>query len=72
MLFPSGPAGAHKLTNRSSDPSRLLLVSNFTIPRGAVQLDSGKMMIRWGTGSDESRWFRVDDDADYWEGEAEE
>lgn len=61
MLFPSGPSGAHKLTNHSTEPTRLLLVSNFAMPRGAVQLDSGKMMIRWGTATDESRWFRIED-----------
>lgn len=71
ILFPSGASGAHKLTNRSSDPARVLLVSNFAMPRGAVQVDSGKVMIRWGLGDDERRWFRLDDDVDYWEGEAD-
>jgi uncharacterized cupin superfamily protein len=69
VLFPSGPSGAHKLTNQSTGPTRLLLVSNFAMPRGAVQPDSGKIMIRWGTEPDERRWFRLDDTADYWEGE---
>ena len=49
----------------------MLLVSNFAMPRGAVQVDSGKVMIRWGLGDDERRWFRLDDDVDYWEGEAD-
>jgi uncharacterized cupin superfamily protein len=71
VLLPSGPTGAHKLTNRSGEPTRLLLVSNFAMPRAAVQLDSGKMMIRWGPGTDESRWFRIDDAADYWADEPE-
>jgi uncharacterized cupin superfamily protein len=69
VLFPSGPSGAHKLTNHSIEPTRLLLVSNFAVPRAAVQLDSAKMMIRWGTGPDDSRWFRIDDATDYWDGE---
>ena len=69
VLFPSGPSGAHKLTNDSTEPTRLLLVSSFAVPRAAVQIDSGKMMIRWGTGADESRWFRIDDATDYWDGE---
>ena len=69
VLFPSGPSGAHKLTNHSVEPTRLLLVSNDAMPRATVQLDSGKMMIRWGAGTDESRWFRIDDATDYWDRE---
>ena len=42
ILFPSGPGGAHKLTNRSDSLVRVLLVSNFALPRAAVQVDSGK------------------------------
>ncbi len=71
LLFPSGPGGAHQLTNRSSEPTRVLLVSNFAMPRAAVQVESNKMMIRWGAGADERRWFRLDDATDYWDGEAE-
>ncbi len=47
VLFPSGPAGAHQIVNRSDEAVRVLLVSNFAIPRGAVQPDSDKIMIRW-------------------------
>ena len=68
--FPSGEAGAHQVINRSRDESRVLLVSNFSIPRAAVQVDSGKMMIRWGAKSDESEWFPLDARTDYWAGEA--
>ena len=71
FLFPSGPEGAHQLRNRSNEPARVLLVSNFALPRGAVQPESGKIMIRWGTGQDDRRWFRLADEADYWEGEAD-
>ena len=46
ILFPSGPEGAHKITNQSGDTARVLLVSNFALPRAAVQVDSGKMMVR--------------------------
>src|SRR6476659_9521270 len=72
ILFPSGPDGAHKLTNRSDDVVRVLLVSNFALPRAAVRVDSGKMMLRWGSGRDERRWFFLGEDADYWDGEAVE
>ena len=40
------------------------------MPRAAVQVDSGKMMIRWGTAPDERSWFPLDAAVDYWEGEA--
>ena len=48
---------------------RVLLVSNFALPRAAVQVDSGKMMVRWGSGSAERRWYFLGDQADYWDGE---
>ncbi len=70
VLLPSGPAGAHQLSNHSDEPARVLLVSNFGLPRAAVQPDSDKLMIRWGPGWDESLWFHRKDAADYWEGEA--
>ena len=72
VLFPSGPEGAHKVTNRSEAAVRVLLVSNFALPRAAVQVDSNKMMVRWGPGSDERRWFFVGDEAGYWDGETAE
>lgn len=68
VLFPSGPEGAHELTNRTAEPLRVLLVSSFALPRGAVQVDADKLMIRWGSGADERRWFRLDDAVDYWDG----
>jgi uncharacterized cupin superfamily protein len=67
--FPSGEAGAHQVINRSDGEARVLLVSSFALPRAAVQPDSGKMMIRWGSGPGESRWFPLDAATDYWTGE---
>jgi uncharacterized cupin superfamily protein len=69
ILFSQGPAGAHQVINRSAEPARVLIVSNFALPRAAFQPDSGKIMIRWGPGPDESLWFRQEDASDYWEGE---
>jgi uncharacterized cupin superfamily protein len=70
--FPSGPDGAHQVINRTAEVARVLVVSNFSLPRAAVQVDSGKIMIRWGTGSDERRWFPLSAEIDYWDGEARE
>jgi uncharacterized cupin superfamily protein len=67
--FPSGEAGAHQVANRAQDEARVLLVSNLSMPRGAVQVDSQKMMIRWGVGDDERAWFPLAAATDYWEGE---
>ena len=72
LLFPEGPTGAHQLINRSDEPARVLLVSNFAIPRAAVQPDSGKMMIRWSAELDDRIMFRQRDAVDYWEGERTE
>jgi uncharacterized cupin superfamily protein len=68
ILLPSGPEGAHEIINRSEADARLLIVSNLALPRAAVQVDSNKLMIRWGAGADESLWFRRDDAAGYWDG----
>ena len=57
------------MVNRSEDEARVLLVSNFAMPRAAVQLDSGKMMIRWGAQPDDRAWFPLSASTDYWQGE---
>lgn len=67
--FPSGEAGAHQVLNRSRDEARVLLVSSFSLPRAAVQVDSRKIMIRWGAGPDEREWLPLDAATDYWAGE---
>jgi uncharacterized cupin superfamily protein len=67
VLFPTGTHGAHEVINRTDETVRVLIASNFAVPRGAVQLDSDKIMIRWGAQPDESLWFRRDDAADYWD-----
>ena len=69
VLFPQGPEGAHQVLNRSDEPVRLLMVSNLTVPRAAFQVDSGKVMVRWGTDPADSRWFRLADAADFLDGE---
>lgn len=71
VLFRSGPEGAHQIRNDTTGPVRVLVVSNFALPRAAVQPDSGKIMIRWGDTPDDRRWFPLASEADYWEGEAD-
>jgi uncharacterized cupin superfamily protein len=70
VLFQSGPEGGHKLTNHSNETARVLIASNFALPRAAVQPDSNKISIRWGSGADKRTWLRGDAEVDYWDGEA--
>ena len=69
VLFPQGPTGAHQVVNRTDDFVRVLFVSNFALPRAAVQPDSDKIMIRWSPVLEDRLIFRRSDAAEYWEGE---
>ena len=50
VCFPAGPDGAHKLTNRTDETARVLLVSTRTSPAVAVYPDSDKIGVvpEWG------------------------
>jgi uncharacterized cupin superfamily protein len=50
VCFPAGPHGAHKITNRTDETARVLLVSTRTSPAVAVYPDSDKIGIHpdWG------------------------
>ena len=50
VCFPAGPDGAHKITNRSAETARVLLVSTRTSPAVAVYPDSDKIGVvpDWG------------------------
>ncbi len=54
--------------NRSGETVRVLIVSNFALPRAAVQVDSGKLMIRWSDAPNDRLWFFQNDAVEYWEG----
>jgi uncharacterized cupin superfamily protein len=64
VTFPEGPAGAHKVTNRSDDEVRVAMLSTKGEPAVFVYPDSGKV----GVGPLD-KLFRLADDVDYWEGE---
>ncbi len=64
ICFPEGPEGAHKVTNRSNDPARILMLSTKTKTAVAVYPDSGKVGV-WPL----DKLFRIEDAVDYWEGE---
>ena len=67
VCFPAGPAGAHKLTNRSEQDARVLLVSTRTSPAVAVYPDSDKIGViaDWG----ERVFVRREAGVDYSDGE---
>ena len=64
VLFPEGPDGAHKVTNRGEGVARIVILSNKGEPGVAVYPDSGKIGV-WPL----NRIFRLKDAVDYWDGE---
>jgi len=70
VCFPEGPDGAHKLTNRSDGPVRLLMLSTKNNPGVAVYPDSDKIGV-WPVqgGGQDKIMVKPSSDVDYWEGE---
>jgi uncharacterized cupin superfamily protein len=66
VCFPEGPAGAHKLTNRTEEPVRVIMFSTVDEPSVGVYPDSAKIGV-WPPG----KLFREADAVDYWVGELE-
>jgi uncharacterized cupin superfamily protein len=53
MCFPAGPAGAHKIMNRSSAPARTLMFSSSRLPVVSVYPDSNKIGVWPGNETDD-------------------
>jgi uncharacterized cupin superfamily protein len=53
VCFPAGPAGAHRLMNRSTSPARTLLFSSARVPAVSVYPDSDKIGVWPGNEADE-------------------
>lgn len=68
VAFPSGPAGAHKVTNRGQDTARVLMISTHGSPAVAVYPDSNKIAVFPGTPEDNVR-VRRGEMLDYYDGE---
>jgi uncharacterized cupin superfamily protein len=64
-FFPTGEAGAHKVTNRTGETVRVCIWSNRLPVATSVYPDSEKVGA-WPPG----KLFRLADAVDYWEGEA--
>lgn len=68
ICFPSGPAGAHKVTNRGSETARMLMFSDGREPSVAVYPDSDKIGVWPGDDADHVI-VRRSANVDYWDGE---
>jgi uncharacterized cupin superfamily protein len=53
VCFPAGPAGAHKITNRSESPARTLMFSSSRVPAVSVYPDSDKIGVWPGNETDD-------------------
>lgn len=69
VRFPAGADGAHKLTNRSERPARVLMWSSSREPAVAVYPDSGKVGVWSGEDADRYMFRRGDGQVPYYEGE---
>jgi uncharacterized cupin superfamily protein len=69
VCFPPGPAGAHKVTNRSDAVARVLMFSSAREPAVAVYPDSDKIGVWPGNSGDQMMLRRAAGNVDYWDGE---
>lgn len=72
VSFPRGEAGVHQVVNRTEGPVRFLAFSPSGEPDVVIQPDSGKLgaFERRPDGGGLRKWFRLEDDVDYYEGES--
>lgn len=69
VCFPPGPAGAHKVTNRSDAVARVVMFSSAREPAVAIYPDSDKIGVWPGNPDDKVMLRRADGNIDYWDGE---
>jgi uncharacterized cupin superfamily protein len=70
VCFAAGSDGAHKLTNRTDVPARVLMFSSAREPAVAVYPDSDKLGVWPGDPQDKVMLRRKDGSVGYYEGEA--
>ena len=68
MCFPAGPAGAHKVTNRTDATVRVLMLSTKFEPSVAVYPDSDKIGV-WPGDDRDKLMVRRESNVDYWDRE---
>jgi uncharacterized cupin superfamily protein len=70
VCFPVGPDGAHKLTNKSEEVARVLMLSTMVEPSVAVYPDSDKIGVWPAPDRQDHILVRRESGVDYWDGEA--
>ena len=68
VCFPAGPEGAHKVTNKGGEVSRVLMISTLSDPAVAVYPDSDKIGVFAG-GERDRVMVRRSSDVPYFDGE---
>jgi uncharacterized cupin superfamily protein len=68
-VFPEGPNGAHKVTNASADPARLLILSSKS-PLAVVHYPDSKKVGIWSREGGYEAMLPAEPTLDYWDGEA--
>ena len=68
VCFPVGPEGAHKITNRTDAPVRVLMLSTKIEPSVAVYPDSDKIGV-WPGDKRDNILVRRESGVDYWDRE---
>ena len=69
VCFPAGPEGAHKVSNRSAAPARIVMFSSSHRPAIAVYPDSDKIGVFPPNPDDRAMLRREDGRRDYWDRE---
>jgi uncharacterized cupin superfamily protein len=68
VCFPGGPEGAHKVTNRTDDRVRVVMLSTKHQPNAAVYPDSDKIGV-WPGDERDNILVRRESNVDYWDRE---
>jgi uncharacterized cupin superfamily protein len=68
VCFPEGPAGAHKVTNATDAPLRVLMLSTRREPAVSVYPDGDKVGV-WGAHGSAEGFFRRESTVDYYDRE---
>jgi uncharacterized cupin superfamily protein len=68
VCFPNGPDGAHKVTNRTDELARVLMLSTKHQPNAAVYPDSDKIGV-WPGDERDTILVRRESNVDYWDRE---
>jgi uncharacterized cupin superfamily protein len=68
VCFPEGPEGAHKVTNRTDETVRIMILSTKAWPAVAIYPDSDKVGV-WTEGDADDVMVHRESHVDYWDRE---